>query len=110
MSLGPKTPTKVDLTSGNDVCTYVYVRTDSMPAAPRPPCENRAGLCSLHTWCRTKPGPPHKPHPDDFKMERMQKLLVNQSVRDALVAGQDPRRIAQDWQDGLEKLRYGRSI
>jgi hypothetical protein len=37
-------------------------------------------------------------------MERMQELLVNQSVYDALVAGQDPRRIAQDWQDGLEKF------
>ncbi len=46
----------------------------------------------------------HKLYPDDFKMERMQELLVNQSVYDALVAGQDPRRIAQDWQDGVEKF------
>jgi uncharacterized protein YbbC (DUF1343 family) len=41
----------------------------------------------------------------DFKIERMQELLVNQSVYDALVAGQDPRRIAQDWQEGLEKFK-----
>ena len=40
----------------------------------------------------------------DFKIERMQELLVNQSAYDALVAGQDPRRIAQDWQEGLEKF------
>ena len=46
----------------------------------------------------------HKLYPSDFKMERMQELLVNQSVYDALVAEQDPRRIAQDWQDGLEKF------
>jgi len=46
----------------------------------------------------------HKLHPADFKIERMRELLVNQSVYDALVAGQDPRRIAQDWQDGLEKF------
>jgi uncharacterized protein YbbC (DUF1343 family)/CubicO group peptidase (beta-lactamase class C family) len=46
----------------------------------------------------------HKLYPDDFKMERMQELLVNQSAYDALAAGQDPRRIAQDWQDGLEKF------
>ena len=46
----------------------------------------------------------HKLYSDDFKMERMQELLVNQTVYDALVAGQDPRRIAQDWQDGLEKF------
>jgi uncharacterized protein YbbC (DUF1343 family)/CubicO group peptidase (beta-lactamase class C family) len=39
-----------------------------------------------------------KLYPADFKMERMQELLVNQSVYDALVAGRDPRRIAQDWQ------------
>jgi len=46
----------------------------------------------------------HKLYPSDFKMERMQELLVNQSAYDALLAGQDPRRIAQDWQDGLEKF------
>ncbi|MGP0019328.1 MAG: serine hydrolase [Candidatus Sulfotelmatobacter sp.] len=37
----------------------------------------------------------------DFKIERVNQLLVNQSAYDALVAGQDPRRIAQDWQEGL---------
>ena len=46
----------------------------------------------------------HKLYPADFKIERMSELLVNQSVYDALVAGQDPRRIAQEWQDGLEKF------
>jgi uncharacterized protein YbbC (DUF1343 family) len=43
-----------------------------------------------------------KLYPADFKIERMQELLVNQSAYDALVAGQDPRRIAQDWQEGLQ--------
>ncbi len=47
----------------------------------------------------------HKLHAADFKIERMTDLLVNQSVYDALMAGQDPRRIAQDWQDGLEKFQ-----
>jgi len=37
----------------------------------------------------------------DFKIERMTQLLVNQSAYDALVAGQDPRRIAQEWQEAL---------
>jgi uncharacterized protein YbbC (DUF1343 family)/CubicO group peptidase (beta-lactamase class C family) len=40
----------------------------------------------------------------DFKMERMAELLVNQAAYDALAAGQDPRRIAQDWQEELEKF------
>jgi uncharacterized protein YbbC (DUF1343 family)/CubicO group peptidase (beta-lactamase class C family) len=43
----------------------------------------------------------HKLYPADFKIERMSQLLVNESAYDALVAGQDPRRIAQDWQEGL---------
>jgi uncharacterized protein YbbC (DUF1343 family) len=46
----------------------------------------------------------HKLYSADFKLERMQELLVNQSAYDALVAGEDPRRIAQDWQEGLEKF------
>jgi uncharacterized protein YbbC (DUF1343 family)/CubicO group peptidase (beta-lactamase class C family) len=41
----------------------------------------------------------------DFKIERMTELLMNQSVYDALVAGQDPRRIAQEWQEGLQKFQ-----
>ena len=46
----------------------------------------------------------HKLYAVNFKIERIQELLVSQSVYDAIVAGQDPRRIAQDWQDGLEKF------
>ena len=40
----------------------------------------------------------------DFKIEKMQGLLVNQGAYDALMAGQDPRRIAQDWMDELQKF------
>jgi uncharacterized protein YbbC (DUF1343 family)/CubicO group peptidase (beta-lactamase class C family) len=46
----------------------------------------------------------HKLYPADFKMEKMQNLLVNQNVYDALAAGEDPRRIAGDWLDALEKF------
>ena len=45
-----------------------------------------------------------KLYPTDFKMERMAELLVNQAAFDGLVAGEDPRRIAQDWQEELEKF------
>jgi uncharacterized protein YbbC (DUF1343 family)/CubicO group peptidase (beta-lactamase class C family) len=47
----------------------------------------------------------HKLYAADFKIERSLQLLANQSVYDALVAGEDPRRVAQDWQDGLEKFQ-----
>ncbi len=44
----------------------------------------------------------HKLYPNDFKLEKMADLLVNQPVLDALAAGQDPRRIAEGWQEQLD--------
>jgi uncharacterized protein YbbC (DUF1343 family)/CubicO group peptidase (beta-lactamase class C family) len=49
-----------------------------------------------------------KLYPADYKLERMTELLVNQSAYDGLVAGKDPRRIAQDWQEELEKFEMVR--
>lgn len=46
----------------------------------------------------------HKFYAADFKIEKIQGLLVHTSAYDALAAGQDPRRIEQDWMDGLEKF------
>jgi uncharacterized protein YbbC (DUF1343 family)/CubicO group peptidase (beta-lactamase class C family) len=46
----------------------------------------------------------HKLYPNDFKLERMSDLLVNQGVLDAIGAGEDPRRIAEDWQERLEEF------
>ena len=46
----------------------------------------------------------HKLYPTDFKIDKMQGLLVNQAAYDALIAGQDPRRIAQDWMEELQKF------
>lgn len=50
-----------------------------------------------------------KLYPNDFKLDRITELLVNQAVYEALVAGEDPRRIEQDWQEGLEKFEAIRS-
>ena len=50
----------------------------------------------------------HKLYPNEFKLERMADLLVNQAVFEAIGAGEDPRRIAEDWQerlDGFVRLR-----
>jgi uncharacterized protein YbbC (DUF1343 family)/CubicO group peptidase (beta-lactamase class C family) len=43
----------------------------------------------------------HKLYPVDFKIEKMQDLLLNQATFEALVAGQDPRRISEDWEERL---------
>jgi uncharacterized protein YbbC (DUF1343 family) len=49
-----------------------------------------------------------KLYPSDYKIERMPELLVNQAAYDGLQAGEDPRRIAQDWQEELEKFEVVR--
>ncbi|MGD0213704.1 MAG: serine hydrolase [Terriglobales bacterium] len=46
----------------------------------------------------------HKLYPNDFKIEKMADLLVNQAVFDAIAAGEDPRRIAEDWQERLDEF------
>jgi uncharacterized protein YbbC (DUF1343 family) len=43
----------------------------------------------------------HKLYPGDFKLQRMSDLLVNQNVLHAIDAGEDPRRIVEDWQERL---------
>jgi len=50
----------------------------------------------------------HKLYAEQFHMERLIELLVNQSVYDALAAGQDPRRITEDWREPLEKFQQVR--
>jgi uncharacterized protein YbbC (DUF1343 family)/CubicO group peptidase (beta-lactamase class C family) len=46
----------------------------------------------------------HKLYPNDFKLERISDLLVNQEVLHAIDVGEDPRRIVGDWQERLEKF------
>jgi uncharacterized protein YbbC (DUF1343 family)/CubicO group peptidase (beta-lactamase class C family) len=46
----------------------------------------------------------NKLYPEQFHLEKMQTILANQAVYDAITQGEDPRRIAEDWQDGLEKF------
>jgi uncharacterized protein YbbC (DUF1343 family) len=44
----------------------------------------------------------HKLYPNNFKLEKMMDLLNNQAVYDAIQSGEDPRRIAEDWQERLD--------
>jgi uncharacterized protein YbbC (DUF1343 family)/CubicO group peptidase (beta-lactamase class C family) len=46
-----------------------------------------------------------KLYPSDYKLERIAELLVNQAAYNALASGEDPRRIEQDWHDGLQKFQ-----
>ncbi|HYN14680.1 MAG TPA: serine hydrolase [Terriglobales bacterium] len=44
----------------------------------------------------------HQLYPKDFKIDRVNDILGNQAVFDAIKAGEDPRHIAQDWSEQLE--------
>jgi uncharacterized protein YbbC (DUF1343 family) len=46
----------------------------------------------------------HKLYPDQYHLEKIIDLLLNQSAYDALMKNQDPRRIAQDWQESLNRF------
>lgn len=45
-----------------------------------------------------------KLYPERWKMEKMIDILANQAVFDAIGQGQDPRRIAQNWQERLQQF------
>jgi uncharacterized protein YbbC (DUF1343 family)/CubicO group peptidase (beta-lactamase class C family) len=46
-----------------------------------------------------------KLYPDNWKIEHMITALSNQQIFDALAKGDDPRDIAQSWQDDLQKFK-----
>jgi uncharacterized protein YbbC (DUF1343 family)/CubicO group peptidase (beta-lactamase class C family) len=46
-----------------------------------------------------------KLYPQQYHIEGMIERLVNQQAYDAIVQGQDPRRVAEDWREPLEKFQ-----
>lgn len=46
----------------------------------------------------------HKLYPEQWHMQHLIELLDNQSAYDAIAASQDPRRIAEDWRESLDKF------
>jgi uncharacterized protein YbbC (DUF1343 family) len=49
-----------------------------------------------------------KLYPAQYQMERMIEILANKATYDAIVAGQDPHRIADDWRNALEQFQQVR--
>jgi uncharacterized protein YbbC (DUF1343 family) len=47
----------------------------------------------------------HKLYPQQFKIEKMDALLLNRRAFDVLLGGQDPRRIADDWRESVEAFQ-----
>jgi hypothetical protein len=50
-----------------------------------------------------------KLYPAQFKITGLDALMVNKASLDALVAGEDPRRIADDWRDRQEHFKLLRA-
>jgi uncharacterized protein YbbC (DUF1343 family) len=48
-------------------------------------------------------------YPGQFKVAELDGLLVNKASLDALVAGEDPRRIAEQWREGIEQFEERRA-
>ena len=46
----------------------------------------------------------HKLYPNEFDMRQMILLVNNRRAMDAIVAGRDPRNIADDWREELERF------
>jgi uncharacterized protein YbbC (DUF1343 family)/CubicO group peptidase (beta-lactamase class C family) len=46
-----------------------------------------------------------KLYAEQYHMERLIELVVNQSVYDAIFKGEDPRRIAENWREPVEKFQ-----
>jgi uncharacterized protein YbbC (DUF1343 family) len=43
-------------------------------------------------------------YPNDYKISGVDTLMVNKASMDGIAAGQDPRRVAEQWIDGLERF------
>jgi uncharacterized protein YbbC (DUF1343 family) len=47
----------------------------------------------------------HHLYPDEYKLEKIDGLVRNKSTLDALTANEDPRRIAENWQDEDDRFK-----
>jgi len=48
-------------------------------------------------------------YPDKYKIAGLDTLMVNKKSFGALMAGEDPRRVAEDWREGTEKFNVIRA-
>jgi len=48
-------------------------------------------------------------YPGSYKVAEVNTLMVNKASLDAIAAGQDPRRVAEQWRDGLENFEQLRA-
>ena len=96
-----------------------FIPVSFTPAAPYPYAGQLChGISLMVTDRNTLDGPElgleiasalWKLYPNDYKLDRIDHLLVNKSVLDALRSGEDPERIAGDWRVALEAFMQRRA-
>ncbi|MFL6427757.1 MAG: exo-beta-N-acetylmuramidase NamZ domain-containing protein [Acidobacteriaceae bacterium] len=96
-----------------------FVPVDFTPAAPYPYAGQLCHGVSLMVMDRNALDGPElgleiasalwKLYPNDYKIDQIDRLLVNKSVLDALRSGEDPQRVAGDWRLGLEAFMQRRA-
>jgi hypothetical protein len=48
-------------------------------------------------------------YPGDYKVAGVDALMLNKASVDAILAGEDPRRIAEQWRESLERFEMLRT-
>jgi uncharacterized protein YbbC (DUF1343 family) len=96
-----------------------FVPVNFTPAAPYPYAGQLCHGVSLMVMDRNALDGPElgleiasalwKLYPNDYKLDQIDRLLVNKSVLDALRSGEDPQRIAGDWRVALEAFMQRRA-
>ncbi|HUX44732.1 MAG TPA: hypothetical protein VMV57_08290, partial [Terracidiphilus sp.] len=51
----------------------------------------------------------HRLYPAEYKLDKIDWLMRNKATLDALEAGEDPRRIQEDWQDAITRFNFVRA-
>jgi uncharacterized protein YbbC (DUF1343 family) len=46
----------------------------------------------------------HLLYPQQFEMKNLDSLMLNEATMDAIIAGQDPRRVWLDWVEAIERF------
>jgi uncharacterized protein YbbC (DUF1343 family) len=128
ISVGRGTGTPFELVGApwivaSDLAAYLNAREIDgvrfVPVAFRPDASNYAGqLCGGVNILATNRDAMDAPelgmeiaaalehlYPGDYKISELDGLMRNRATLDALLAGEDPRRIAENWQDALMKFQ-----
>ena len=50
----------------------------------------------------------HKLYADQYELSKIDTLLANHEVLEALISGRDPQRIAENWQESLRSFEIRR--